>query len=391
MGYAMNGLKAFVMVSVLLLGGVLGGAPAKQASSDAGSPINDILVPTREPLKEETATYGKALLAWKNGKDSKRIEPLLVFLEKDPKSPWAASALMAIGLAYKDAGNAKDARVAFDGAVKLYEEAARMGRKRAQQIADWAFVESVELQAEKGDKNAFKLVANRMSGREMLSAQTSSVGGRQFEYDAENRLVSVTLGTHRTEFGYDGFGRCVEIKELDKDAQGNIQISSDKKYLWVGLEMAQERDATGGVVLKQFFRQGFVDSDGTNLYYTRDHLGSIRELTDSKQVVRARYDYDPYGRMTKISGDKDTVFGYTGHMWHAQSGLNLTLFRAYDPNFGRWISRDPIGMADGTNLYAYVRNNPINSVDKFGLDTCTCDRINRRWSHKATTPGTPDI
>jgi RHS repeat-associated protein len=86
------------------------------------------------------------------------------------------------------------------------------------------------------------------------------------------------------------------------------------------------------------------------LFYTRDHLGSIRELTDGTQAIRGRYDYDPFGRMTKVQGDRDGAFGFTGDFWHAQSGLNLTLFRAYDPNLGRWVSRDPIGEMGGNNF-----------------------------------------
>ena len=39
---------------------------------------------------------------------------------------------------------------------------------------------------------------------------------------------------------------------------------------------------------------------------------------------------------------RSASFGFTGDFWHAQSGLDLTLFRAYDPSLGRWISRDPI-------------------------------------------------
>ncbi len=71
--------------------------------------------------------------------------------------------------------------------------------------------------------------------------------------------------------------------------------------------------------------------------------------------------------MTKIQGDKDSPFTYTGHFWHAQSGLNLTLFRAYDPNLGRWISRDPIQEAGGINTYLYVSNNVIKRNDRLGL------------------------
>jgi len=106
-------------------------------------------------------------------------------------------------------------------------------------------------------------------------------------------------------------------------------------------------------------------------FYTRDHLGSIRELTDSTQKVRARYDYDPYGRMTKISGDKDSFLGFTGHPWHAPSGLNLTVTRAYDPNLGRWLSRDPLGEQGGINLYSYVDNQPIDWRDPYGLSPAT--------------------
>ncbi len=203
-----------------------------------------------------------------------------------------------------------------------------------------------------------------------LNGNMTSDGERDFEWDAENRLLAVVIKAtgHRSEFAYDGLGRRVVIKELDKDAQGNLQTTSDKKYLWDGAEIAEERTGTeGGAINKRFYSQGFVDTDGTALFYTRDHLGSVRELTDNAQVVRARYEYDPYGRMTKLSGDRDSFLTYTGHVWHAQSGMNLTLFRAYDPELGRWISRDPIEEGGGINTYAYANANPIYFFDPLGL------------------------
>ena len=186
--------------------------------------------------------------------------------------------------------------------------------------------------------------------------------------DAENRLTAVVITTtgHRSEFGYDGMGRRVAIRELDPDQTQTLQVTSDKKYLWDGVEIAQERSTDGGTVLRQFYEQGFVDTDGTILFYTRDHMDSIRELTDANQSVRARYDYDPYGRMTKVIGDKDSLLGYTGHHWHAPSSLNLAYLRAYDPNLGRWISRDPIEESGGLNLYQYVFGSPINFIDPEG-------------------------
>jgi RHS repeat-associated protein len=195
----------------------------------------------------------------------------------------------------------------------------------------------------------------------------TSDGTRTFEWDAENRLVAVTiLATgHRSEFGYDGFGRRVEITEKD-----NAQVTQDTKYVWEGAGIVESRSADGSTSLQRYYAQGFMDSDGTALYYTKDHLGSIRELVDATGAIRARYDYDPYGRTTKISGDKDSPFLYTGHLWHAYSGLYLTLFREYDPNLGRWISRDPIGEKGGLYLYRYCFSDPINLIDPLGL-SCT--------------------
>ena len=56
--------------------------------------------------------------------------------------------------------------------------------------------------------------------------------------------------------------------------------------------MSEERDASGINVTKRFFAQG-EQIAGANYYYTRDHLGSIREMTDSTGTIQARYDYDP--------------------------------------------------------------------------------------------------
>jgi RHS repeat-associated protein len=105
-------------------------------------------------------------------------------------------------------------------------------------------------------------------------------------------------------------------------------------------------------------------------FYTRDHLDSIRELTDSTGSIRARYSYDSFGRPTYLSGDLNTDFGFAGMFYPAELSLNLTKFRAYDPDTGRWLSRDVLANAEfeeGTNLYAYVLNDPVNKKDPMGL------------------------
>ncbi|MDR3150772.1 MAG: RHS repeat-associated core domain-containing protein [Candidatus Peribacteria bacterium] len=48
-------------------------------------------------------------------------------------------------------------------------------------------------------------------------------------------------------------------------------------------------------------------------------------------------------------------------------GLYYFNARYYSPELGRFISRDPIGIADDVNLYVYVGNNPLKWVDPSGL------------------------
>lgn len=131
--------------------------------------------------------------------------------------------------------------------------------------------------------------------------------------------------------------------------------------------VCEQRDNTGGNVVKRFFGQGEQIS-GTNYYFTRDHLGSIREMVDSSGTIQARYDYDPYGVRTKIQGAMDADFGFTGHfMVASQPEHTFTHYRLYRADLGRWLNRDPIGELGGLNLYAYVGGNPFSYFDSYGL------------------------
>jgi RHS repeat-associated protein len=184
-------------------------------------------------------------------------------------------------------------------------------------------------------------------------------GSTTYEWDAENRLTAINNGALRSEFTYDGFGRRVKIVEMN-----NSTVTNTKKFIWYGAQLAEER-ADNNNVTKRFFAEG-EQIGGVNYYFTKDHLGNIREMTDSTGAIRARYDFDPFGRRTKLSGDLDADFGFTGYYVHAPSGLQLALYRAYDADAGRWINRDPIEEEGGLNLYQYVYNSPPNYIDPDG-------------------------
>lgn len=198
-----------------------------------------------------------------------------------------------------------------------------------------------------------------------LNGNCTSDGIRTYTWDAADRMVSiewtpVTGTVRRTELSYNGLGQRVRMVEKTNGA-----VTSNITYLWTGSSIAEERDSAGGTVTKRYLGNGMMVGS-TKYFFTIDRLGSIREITDNSGNIVSRFDYDPYGSRSQVSGTFDPSMGFTGHFHHA-SGLVLTWFRGYDPVSARWLSRDPIGEAGGTNLYAYVENNPINQADPFGL------------------------
>lgn len=186
---------------------------------------------------------------------------------------------------------------------------------------------------------------------------------REFEWDAKNRLLKIIDGTHESEFAYDGLDRRVRIIETDNSIE-----QSNLVFVWDNRQIAQRRASNGSSVERSYYGHGFVEGTA-DYFYTKDHLGSIREVVASDgTTIEAVYDYSPWGEVSKIGGSGvESDFLYTGHFYNDESDLHLTLYRAYNPELGMWLSRDPIAENGGINLYAYVGNNPVNFWDPFGL------------------------
>ena len=188
----------------------------------------------------------------------------------------------------------------------------------------------------------------------------------QYSYDAENRLIQIAYdgNSNSTNMAYDAAGHRSQMTETYNGA-----VLSTNNFVWCGNEICEARLADSSL-WRQYFTRGqinFTGSSGTNYFYNLDHLGSVKEVVDGGGTIISQTTYDPYGIRTNLQGNIFSDFGYAGMYQHQRSGLNLTMYRAYSPTLGRWLSRDPLGEALGVNLYYYVRNNPINSIDSLGL------------------------
>ncbi len=127
------------------------------------------------------------------------------------------------------------------------------------------------------------------------------------------------------------------------------------------------------------------NGSGVSIYYVHsDQLNAPRVITrSSDNAVAWRWDTDPFGIVApnqNPAGLGTFVYNlrFPGQYYQAETGLNLNYFRDYDPQTGRYIESDPIGLQGGINTYSYAGSNPISNIDPTGLDcfavgnTVTC-------------------
>lgn len=187
-------------------------------------------------------------------------------------------------------------------------------------------------------------------------------GHKSFQWDAADRLVKIIYeGTGNSSiFTYDSLGRNANIREVLNGA-----TSSSQQYIWSGLLRCESRDQDG-IVLEQFYGKGIRISSSA-YYFTMDHLGSIRALSNSLGSAVASYEYDPFGRVIKTTENISSNIQFAGTFLHDASNLNLAVFRQYSSHLGRWLNRDPKEEDGGMNLMSYCGNIPISRIDPAGL------------------------
>jgi RHS repeat-associated protein len=190
-------------------------------------------------------------------------------------------------------------------------------------------------------------------------------GTRQFGYDAENRLVSVT-GASSLAIVYDPLGRI----------QTTTSAGTTTRFLYDGDRLVGEYPSSGATALRRYAHGVGVDDplvwyegSGTSErhWLIADRQGSI--VADATAgAAPTLYTYGPYGEAQTWAGSR---FRYTGQIALPQAELYHYKARAYDPKRGWFLQTDPVGYKDDLNLYAYVGEDPTNRSDPTGLEA-TC-------------------
>ena len=114
-----------------------------------------------------------------------------------------------------------------------------------------------------------------------------------------------------------------------------------------------------------------IDSGSAPTFYHGDGLGSTRLLTDETGNIIDQYTYDAFGAERAHTGGSDNPFTYAGEQTDPEAGLIFLRARYYDPDIGRFLSRDifPSLARDTQTLhrYIYVKNNPVRVIDPSGM------------------------
>jgi RHS repeat-associated protein len=199
-----------------------------------------------------------------------------------------------------------------------------------------------------------------------------------YTYDAENRRVRKVVSNSgsldgTTDFAYDGW------RAIEERNGAHVLVQQYVFGVYLDEPVVLDRNLNGD--------QTATGKGDQRLFYYQNTQFAVFALAGKKGKIVEGYQYDAYGRQTvfgpgangvvDFDGDDTVTIGgesgvanpylYTGQRLDSETGLYYYKNRYYSPDLGRFVGRDPIGVAGGINLYAYVRDNPMTGKDVLGL------------------------
>jgi len=186
------------------------------------------------------------------------------------------------------------------------------------------------------------------------NGSATGFGSDVYTWDVRNRLVKLTRPGLTVELTYDPFGN-----RTSKKVNGTLtKFLLDRDSLVSEVTGATTVNTLQGPTLDQpLSRNG--------RFFAPNELGSTTKLTDGAGGVVQTYDYSPFGETTPSTGEANP-FQYAGRE-NDNTGLYYNRARYYVPEWGRFMSEDPLGFEGGLNRFTYADNNPLGATDPMGL------------------------
>jgi len=214
--------------------------------------------------------------------------------------------------------------------------------------------------------------ANAVSYTYDNNGNLSTKGNFTYSWDFRNQLTEVKQsGTTIARFAYDGDGRRIR-------STYDVRLTTIN-YLWDGMSEILETDNSGNITNEYLNGAGEIlgkirylpSGIKQTFYFLHDGLGSTTYLLDNYGNIVNAYYYEPFGKCWNVTHDPGHNTRFTGKEYEEDFGLYFFFARWYDPEVGRFTTRDPVKEEIieplTINKYIYALNNPINQVDIYGL------------------------
>ena len=212
----------------------------------------------------------------------------------------------------------------------------------------------------------------------------AGLGNLTVNYDYENRPTEIEKNEIVINYSYNGLGDRV-VRQVDSECSREILDYGNRlknTLMDKTREGVPHRYYLWGVGLIGHVDVNPDTGKETVVYYHGNEVGSTLALTDEEGQVTDTYAYTPYGEVSTHGGTTETSYLYNGGLGvrHEGDGIYHMKARYYSAKLKRFLSRDPLGLDGGHNLYAFADGNPIFFMDPFGL--CAESYAKAHWDRQ---------
>jgi len=217
--------------------------------------------------------------------------------------------------------------------------------------------------------------------------QLTQQGDTSYEHDANGHLIKKTVMGQDTHFVYNSQERLVRVEGHNRQIVASYgynplghrlwkEVNGERTYFFYNESGLVGEYHEDGTLIKEYqytpdstwmTNPLFLRSDGQFYFYQTDHSGTPKRLvaTSGQVVWEARS--EAFGNTEEAVAALANNLRFPGQYFDAETGFYHNYFRDYDPELGRYIQEDPVGLSGGINMYVYASSNPISNYDPLGL------------------------